>query len=87
METQIRSRMRPEVSGRSDGQSEREEVISMGCRKRKNPRRKNKNCRMISAGMILIIAGVLILSLFVLPHRALIILTAIALIAAGCFLA
>ncbi len=42
---------------------------------------------MISAGMVLIIAGVLILSLFVLPHRVLIILAAIALIAVGCFLA
>lgn len=37
--------------------------------------------------MILIITGVLILSLFVLPHKVLIILAAIALIAVGCFLA
>ncbi len=59
----------------------------MGCRKRRKTRRRNKNCRMISAGMVLIIAGVLILSLFVLPHRVLIILAAIALIAVGCFLA
>ena len=42
---------------------------------------------MISVGMILIITGVLILSLFVLPHRILIILAAVALITAGCFLA
>ena len=57
----------------------------MSCKRRKRPSRRNKNCKVISTGMILIITGVLILSLFVLPHKVLIILAAIALIAVGCF--
>ena len=38
-------------------------------------------------GMLLIAAGVIILCLFVLPHKVLLVIAAVSLIAAGCFLA
>ncbi len=58
----------------------------MGCRKKGRRRKKQKKGGAISVGMILIAAGVIILSLFVLPHKVLLVIAAIGMIAAGCFL-
>lgn len=59
----------------------------MRCRKGRRSCGRKKKCGAVSLGMILIAAGVLILSLFVLPHKVLIVLAALALIVVGCLLA
>ncbi len=61
----------------------------MRCRRRRpcgRPCKGTGKCGK-TVGMILIAAGVIILSVFVLPHKVLLVIAAIALIAAGCFLA
>lgn len=58
----------------------------MSCRRGKRKTRK-KTCGGLPLGMLLIAAGVAILSFLVLPHKVLIIIGALALIAVGCFLA
>ena len=64
------------------------EDTDMGCRRGRRKKRKNKKtCGGLPLGMILIAAGVVILSFFVLPHKVLIIVGALALIVIGCFLA
>ena len=60
----------------------------MSCRRgKRKPRKSKKTCGGLPLGLILIAAGVAILSFFVLPHKVLIIIGAIALITIGCFLA
>ena len=58
----------------------------MRCRKRKRSCGKKKK-NGATLGMLLIAAGVIILCLFVLPHKVLLVIAAVSLIAAGCFLA